>query len=102
MSYVDQANFLPEMKKCGGFEWLKETPTQLLQQSLKDLEGAFKNFFHLKKGFPRYKKKGQKDSFRFPDPKQFSLEKINHKKSLVDLPKIGKIFLEEQERYQAR
>jgi transposase len=36
-----------------------------------------------------FKKKGQStDSFRFPDPSQFSIERINGKKSFLDLPKI--------------
>ena len=47
ISYVDQANCLKEMKKIIGFEWLSQTPAQLLQQSLKDLDRAFKNFFQL-------------------------------------------------------
>ena len=43
ISYVDMANRLPEWKE--EFPWLKESPSQALQQSLKDAERAFKNFF---------------------------------------------------------
>src|SRR4051812_44065283 len=52
VTYVDQANCLKEMKLVSGFEWLKKPPAQLLQQSLKDLERAFKNFFNKISGFP--------------------------------------------------
>ncbi|XXG31513.1 MAG: transposase [Ferrovum myxofaciens] len=37
--------------------WLKETHSQVLQQSLKDLERAYKNFFDKRADFPRFKKK---------------------------------------------
>ncbi|QSH81935.1 MAG: helix-turn-helix domain-containing protein [Ferrovum myxofaciens] len=46
--------------------WLKETHSQVLQQSLKDLERAYKNFFDKRADFPRFKKKGMGDSFRYP------------------------------------
>jgi putative transposase len=91
VNYYDQANQLKEMKKTEGFEWLKETPAQLLQQSFKDLDKAFKSFWKSSFGFPKYKKKGLGESFRFPDPKQFSIEQVSKKRAFVKLPKIGKI-----------
>jgi putative transposase len=57
-----------------------------LQQSLKDLERAYANFFAKRADFPRFKKKGQWESFRYPDPKQFKLDQAN---SRVFLPKLG-------------
>ena len=55
----------------------------MLQQSLKDLEKAFKN---LKQGMglPKFKKKGDKDSFRLPQG--CKLEQHNNR---IYLPKIG-------------
>ncbi len=41
-SYPKQANFLPQWKE--EFPWLKEAPSQALQQTLKDLERAYQNF----------------------------------------------------------
>ena len=84
IGYVDMANRLPEWKK--EFEWLKESPFHTLQQSLKDAERAFKNFFEKRAGFPRFKKKGSGDSFRFPDSKQFAIDQAN---SRIKLPKLG-------------
>ena len=66
--------------------WLKEAPIHPLQQTLKDLERAYRNFFEKRADFPRFKKKGMKDSFRYPDPKQIRLEQGN---SRVFLPKLG-------------
>ena len=38
-------------------EWLKEVDKCSLQNSLKDLEAAYKNFFSRHTGFPKYKTK---------------------------------------------
>lgn len=84
IGYVDMANRLPEWKK--EFPWLKESPSHTLQQSLKDAERAFKNFFEKRAAFPRFKKKGGGESFRFPDSKQFEIDQGN---SRIKLPKLG-------------
>jgi len=84
ISYVDMANRLPEWKE--EFPWLKESPSHTLQQSLKDAERAFKNFFEKRAAFPRFKKKGGGESFRFPDSKQFDVDQGN---SRIKFPKLG-------------
>jgi putative transposase len=70
-SYVDQASFLPEIKK----EFPKETSfihSQVLQATLKQLETSYKNFFRRvkngeeAKGFPRFKKENRFRSICFP------------------------------------
>ena len=66
--------------------WLADAPVHPLQQTLKDLERAYSNFFAKRADFPRFKKKGQRDSFRYPDPKQIKLDQTN---SRVFLPKLG-------------
>ena len=81
-SYTKIANLLPQWKK--ELLWLKDCYSQVLQQSLKDLESAFKNFFQKRSGFPKFKKKGLKESFRFPQG--CKLEQQNNR---LYLPKIG-------------
>ena len=66
--------------------WLSEGPVHTQQQGLKDLERAYSNFFAKRADFPRFKKKGQSDSFRYPDPKQIRLDQAN---SRLFLPKLG-------------
>lgn len=66
--------------------WLKDAPVHPLQQTLKDLERAYANFFARRADFPRFKKKGQSDSFRYPDPKQVKLDQGNAR---IFLPKLG-------------
>ena len=81
-SYTKIANLLPEWKK--ELPWLKDCHSQVLQQSLKDLESAFKNFFQKRSNFPKFKKKGVKERFRFPQ--DCKLEQQNNR---IYLPKIG-------------
>ncbi|WP_340443353.1 transposase [Gallibacterium anatis] len=81
-SYTKIANLLPQWKK--ELLWLKVCHSQVLQQSLKDLESAFKNFFQKRADFPKFKKKGVKESFRFPQG--CKLEQENDR---LFLPKIG-------------
>ena len=83
-SYNKVANLLPVWKKDKAFAWLKECHSQVLQQSLKDLERAFQNFFAKRTDFPKFKCKGDKDSFRFPQG--CKLEQRNNR---IYLPKIG-------------
>ena len=48
------------------FQWLKDVHSKVLQQSLINLEYSYKNFFKNGMGFPKFKKKSQKQSCRFP------------------------------------
>ena len=66
--------------------WLADAPVHPLQQALKDLERAYTNFFAKRADFPRFKKKGMGDSFRYPEAKQFKIDAGN---SRVFLPKLG-------------
>ena len=81
-SYTKIANLLPQWKNT--FPWLKDCYAQVLQQSLKDLEKAFKNFFQKRANPPKFKKKGIKESIRFPQ--DCKLEQHNNR---LYLPKIG-------------
>ncbi len=79
-SYAEICSRLVEWKD--EFDFLKEVHSQPLQQSVKDLSLALKNCLDGTKGFPKFKKKGQHDAFRFPQG-----TKLDNKK--VYLPKIG-------------
>lgn len=89
--WIEQDRELKNLKKVEGFEWIKQAPAQLLQQTVKDLDKAFQSFFKLNFGFPKFKKKGYSDSFRFPDPKQFFIRRVTGNKAFIKLPKIGEV-----------
>lgn len=62
VSYTKMASWLIEWKSHPDTQWLKDTPSLPLQQSLKDLERGYKNFFQKRAAFPRFKKRGQNDA----------------------------------------
>ena len=86
IGYVAMAKALTAWRNGSETPWLRDAPVHPLQQALKDLERAYKNFFANRAGFPRFKKKGQRDRFRYPDPKQLKLDQAN---SRLCLPKLG-------------
>ena len=86
-SYFEQNKELTRLKDLPETAWLNEIHSQVLQQGLKDLDRAFQNFFLRvkrgeKPGYPKFKKKGMNESFRFP-------QGVKVEDSKVYLPKIG-------------
>jgi putative transposase len=63
------------LKKDNKYEWLKKVNSQTLQEKAIDLEKSFQRFFKIKDSkYPKFKKKGQRESFCIPqhffvDPK---------------------------------
>jgi len=86
LGYAGLCKLLTEWRNGPETPWLADAPVHPLQQTLKDLERAYANFFAKRADFPRFKKKGQSDSFRYPDPKQIKLDQGN---SRIFLPKLG-------------
>jgi putative transposase len=82
--YNDLAGLRVEWKKDFGTAFLATVHSQILQQTLKDLERAWSHFFQKRAERPRFKKKGRKERFRFPQG--FKLDQAN---SRIDLPKLG-------------
>lgn len=87
ITYYEQNNELVVLKNQETTAWLKEIHSQVLQQALKNLDTAFQNFFlnlksGRKAGFPRFKCKGKRDSFRYP-------QGVKVEENNVYLPKIG-------------
>lgn len=86
IGYVAMAKHLTTWRNGAETSWLKDAPCHPLQHALKDLEKAYKNFFAKRADFPRFKRKGQSESFRYPDPKQIKLDPANAR---IFLPKLG-------------
>jgi len=86
LGYAGLCKLLTEWRNGPETPWLADAPVHPLQQTLKDLERAYANFFAKRANVPRFKKKGQHDSFRYPDPKQIKLDQAN---SRIFLPKLG-------------
>lgn len=86
LSYAGLTKELTRWKKESELFFLKQIHSQALQQSLKNLSQALKEAFDKTnpKQFPKFKKKGQRDSFRYPQG-----FKIDNNNGRVFLPKIG-------------
>src|SRR4051812_44517764 len=74
-------------------EWLRDAPSQPLQQALKDLDRAYVNWWEGRANAPKPRKRGQNDSMRFPDKASFDLRRISRHWGEVKLPKLGWIRL---------
>jgi putative transposase len=86
IGYVAMAKQLTEWRNSSETPWLKEAPVHPLQHALKDLDRAYQNYFAKRTRFPRFKRKGAADRFRYPDAKQFEVDQAN---SRIKLPKLG-------------
>ncbi len=86
LGYAGLCKALTAWRNAQDTAWLADAPVHPLQQTLKDLERAYTNFFAKRADFPRFKKKGMGDRFRYPDAKQFKIDAGN---SRVFLPKLG-------------
>ncbi|MBK1644143.1 cytosine methyltransferase [Thiocapsa imhoffii] len=85
LGYAECCKVMATWKADPATLWLRETPSQALQQSLKDLERAYINFFEGRAAFPSFKRKGKSsDSFRYPQG--YRLDQAN---SRLFLPKLG-------------
>ena len=98
-SYVNQSNFLPEIKSL--MPKFKTIHSQVLQSTLKRLDLAYQSFFRRvklgeKAGFPRFKNKDRFHSILYPQS-GFALSKskgkIGQKKCKLQLSKIGNISM---------
>ena len=87
LSRFDISKDLPQLKKNEETQWLKETNSQALQMSLKNMDEAFTKFFRDKKGFPKFKSKhNNRQSFNIPQS-----VKVDWKNKKVSIPKIKNI-----------
>ena len=85
ISAIELINQLPQLKS--ELTFLKNVPSQSLQQAIRNLDSAYANFFRKGgSGFPKFKKKGCKDSFRIPIACT-----INYDNWTIKVAKIGTI-----------
>jgi len=102
VSYLDQQNVLPEIRKDPEFGWLKEVPSQSLQMALRNLDTAFKNFFRGTGKYPQAKKKGVHDSISFPQGNLLRIQRKSKKISKITLPKLGEVELVQHRQFHGK
>lgn len=82
LSCFDLSKEITQLKKSAEHSWLKESHSQVLQTSLRNLDNAYTNFFNQKAEFPKFKKKSREQTIQYPQGVKIEGNKIW-------LPKIG-------------
>ncbi|MBC8508189.1 MAG: IS200/IS605 family element transposase accessory protein TnpB [Chloroflexi bacterium] len=88
--YNRLAKQLTTLKASEETSWLREAHSQVLQQSLKNLDRAFENFFSKRAGYPKFKSKRARQSIRYPQPQERWLAPNGRH---IYLPKVGHVRL---------
>ena len=96
-SYKQCSSDLTNLKK--ELVWLKEPDKFSLQNSLKDLETAYKKFFKEKIGFPKFK---SKKTNRFSYRTNFTNGNIEYCGKYIKLPKLGMVKIRDKQIPQGR
>ncbi len=96
--YKQLANQLPALKMSEETAWLAEADAQVLQQKLRDLDRAFRNFFEGRAKYPRFHSRRHRQSIRYPqrvkaDPeaRRSYLPKVGWVRTVFHRPLEGKI-----------
>lgn len=86
IGFNETSAMLTELKKKEEYSFLKDVDSVALQQSLRDLDRSFKNFFQKRAGFPKFKSKhNNKQSYR-------TISKIVRlEDNFIRLPKLGHV-----------
>ncbi len=88
VQYIETASMLKDLKKYPEYSWLKEVDSTALQQSLRDLQRAYDNFFDKRAGYPHFKSKHNHClSYR----SQCINNNIRVVGGRIQLPKIGRV-----------
>ncbi len=91
LGYNQQGVGLGDLKTA--LPWLAEPHSDVLQQSLRDLNLAYRNFFAGRAAFPRFKRKGRRDSFRIQNRKAgvIRVRRLSRRWGEVVVPKLGAV-----------
>ena len=81
------AKFIVEMKKNPEYKWLKEVDSTALQRAVEHLDEAYQRFFKHLGGYPKFKKKSNKQSYTSVNNHQ----SIKIFDDCIQLPKVGKV-----------
>ncbi len=86
-SYASQCRELTALRQ--EYDWLKAVPAQALQQALKDLDHAYRNWWAGRAAAPRPRRRSGDQGFRFPDPSHLDIKRTGRRSGMLKLPKIG-------------
>src|SRR5215813_8495296 len=93
-TFASQCRELTQLRAAA--DWLKAVPVHPLQQALRDLARAYRNWWEGRTCPPTPRRKGINDSFRFPDPVSLAVKRTGKSSGRIKLPKLGWIRLRER------
>lgn len=97
INYTETSRLMTKLKQEVGHVWLNAADSIALQQSLRDLETAYQNFFKGRNGYPKYKSKhNHKQTYRTIS-KGIRIEGKN-----LNLPKLGLVRMEQSREIQGK
>ena len=95
ISINELSRHITDLKKYQEYEWLKNSDSIALQQSLRDLDTAFQRFFKKQSKFPRFHSKHRKNSYRTLNNQKGA---IRIESSRLKLPKLKSFVKVKQSR----
>lgn len=85
--FAEQSRQLTEARR--ELEWLREVPTVVGQQALRDFRQACTNWWSGTHRRPTWRKRGRNEGFRITDGHGIRVEKLNRRWSKVWIPRLG-------------
>ena len=97
LTYVKTSKLLTDLKKREDTSWLKEADSIALQQSLRDLDRAYENFFKKRAKYPRFKSKHN-------HTQSYRTNNVDNGVRIVDkrvrLPKVGFVKIKQSRTFE--
>ena len=101
LNYAKTNRLLTDLKKRDDTLWLLEADSMALQNSLRDLDSAYQNFFKKRAGYPRFKSKhSHNQSYRTNNGNKNTSIRIVDKR--IRLPKIGFVKIKQSQKFEGR
>ena len=101
VTWFDTMKMLTNLKRYEDYNWLKEADSVALQQSLRDLDNAYENFFKKRANYPRFKSKHNHiQSYRTTNGNGGTSIRIIDKK--IKLPKVGFVKIKQSRIFEGR
>ena len=99
VNYNQTSAMLTDLKRYEEYNWLKQTDSMALQESLRDLDRAYENFFAKRSRYPRFKSKhSHSQSYRTRNHRN-GIRIIDNR---IKLPKIGTVKIKQSREFEGR
>lgn len=99
LTYVKTAKLLTDLKKREEMSWLSEADNAALQQSLRDLDHAYENFFKGRTDYPRFKSKHNHNQTYRTSNTRNCIRIVDNR---IKLPKVGFVKIKQSRTFEGR